>query len=85
MNSTDEESDSEAFRRTQSGSQPQSQHDTKIAIQKFPSRLYLGNGEAWTPDIDKAKMFDTGWAALEETTHLKLQSFMLVTNRKPKE
>jgi hypothetical protein len=85
MDSTDYQSDSEEFRKMQSASEPRGEHVGKVSVQKFPSRLYLSNGEAWTPDIEKAKMFDTGWAALEETTHLKLQSFMLVTNRKPKE
>lgn len=83
MDTTDQQSDSEAFRGTQSSGQAPSQHLSKVVIQKIPSRLYYSNGDAWTPDIEKATMFDTGWEALEETTHLNLQNFQLVPNRKP--
>jgi hypothetical protein len=85
MDTTGHQSDTEAFRKMQFASQPQSRYVAKVVIQKFPSGLYLTEGELWSPDIEKAKMFETGWAALEETTHLKLQKFQLVSNSKPEE
>ena len=85
MDTTDQKSDTEAFRRAQSGNQSQSQALNKVVVQKIPSRLYLGEEESWTPDIESAKKFDSGWEALTDTTHLKLQNFQLVPNNKLKE
>ncbi len=85
MDTTDLQPDSEALRKMQSASQPQHQPVAMVVIQELPSQLYLSDAEARTPDIDKAKMFDTSWAAIDETTHLKLRSFKLVTTCKPEE
>jgi len=85
MDRSDYQSDTEAFRRTQSRSQSQSENRSKIMIQKIPSRHYLGTGGDWTPNIEKARMFDSGWEALEGATHLELQNFQLVPNNKPNE
>jgi hypothetical protein len=85
MDKCEHQSDAEAFRRHQSGSQFQGPNRSKVVIQKTPSRLYLGNHGAWTPNIEKARMFDSGWEALEGATHLELQDFQLVPNSRPKE
>jgi hypothetical protein len=85
MEATDQRPDSEAFLSIPAGSPSQRQPRKQVVIQKVSSRLYLGKGGVWTPDIEKAKTFNTGKAALEETTHLRLQDFQLVPNSKPKE
>jgi hypothetical protein len=53
----------------------------KVVIQEIQSRLYLSEGDFWTPDIEIARTFDSRGAALQETTHLKLQNVQLVPNR----
>jgi hypothetical protein len=53
---------------------------TEVVIQEIPLRLYLSESDFLTRDIENARNFASCAAALEETTHLKLQSVQLVPN-----
>jgi hypothetical protein len=85
MDATDELAESELFQEIKFYSQSLRKVLNKIVIQEILSRLYLSEGDFWTPDIETARPFDSRAAALEQITHLKLQNVQFVSNNKLKE
>jgi len=85
MDTTDEPAEPELFQEMKFYSQSLGKVLNKVVVQEILSRLYLSDCDFWTPDIEIAKTFDSRAAALEQTTHLKLQNVQFVSNRKSKE
>jgi hypothetical protein len=78
MDATDHQSDSTLLRKIESSRPAPTNVPTTVVIQEIPSRLYLSVEDFLTPGIEHARKFESSSAALEETTHLKLQSVQLV-------
>ena len=85
MNTSDRLDNSAICKRAKCDNEPFPEGLSKVVIQEIPSGLYLSQEDFWTPDIEDARPLDSCSAALEEATHLKLNSVQLFVNRVPKE
>jgi len=59
--------------------------DTKVMIQEIPTRRYLRNGGFWTPDIERATVFENKSAAIEAANGQEFTNVQLVMGREFKE
>ena len=58
-----------------------SQSSTKVLIQMTATRRYLGTGGLWLEDIEQARTYRSGSAAMEEVGRLNLGKVQLVLVR----
>lgn len=68
-------------RGAESAAQVLTQPATKVMIQETPTRRYLRNSGFWTPDIQKATVFDNESAAIETANKQELKNVQLVLSR----